>query len=119
MGAGLRDEIFRVATETKNLKTIVVENFRLRPGKAAQQSWSELGTVKMIGSLEAIAWQLNVPLVYQEPSIKPMAYKQAGIEVPKNHAHSHATDAYAHGIYFLIKQGVVNPVSIMAAAGAI
>lgn len=114
MGQARRDELFALLHKHKEeLKGVVCENFRLRPQKATEQSWSELGTVKVIGSIEFFGWLYNIPVILQEPSIKPIAYKRAGITVPTNHKHSHQTDAYVHGIHYLIGQNVIDPIAIM------
>ena len=83
-------------------KTLIVENFRLVPWKAVDQSWSEFKTVKIIGACELFAFQTHAEVIMQEPTIKVMGYKLAMIPVPKNHALSHETDAYVHGVYYLV-----------------
>jgi hypothetical protein len=88
---------------------VIVENYRLYPWKAMQQSWASLETVRFIGAVDfwAKLHEYNVHL--QDPNIKGIGYKWAGITVPKNHDLSHETDAFVHGVYFLQRAGIRKP----------
>lgn len=91
---------------------IIVENYKLYPWKAMQQSWATLETVRFIGAIDywAFSRSIHPTLIHlQDPSIKGIGYKWAGITVPKNHDMSHETDAFAHGVYFLQKAGIRKP----------
>jgi len=76
----------------------IVENFKIRPG--VNFSWNEMNTIRIIGAIEFRAFELGVKVVFQEPAIKSIGYKWAGIKVPKDHDLSHATDAYAHLVHY-------------------
>ena len=91
------------------VKVVVIEDYTLYPWKGKEQSWSKLDTVRYIGAIEFWAHKRLTQVVFQPPNIKSIAYMWAGIKVPKNHDHSHQTDAYVHGVYYLQKQGIRKP----------
>jgi hypothetical protein len=91
---------------------IIVENYRLYPWKSMSQSWSSLETVRFIGAIDYWAYNRSrnlSPVHLQDPQVKGIAYKWAGLTVPKNHDMSHETDAFVHGVYFLQKAGIRKP----------
>jgi hypothetical protein len=88
---------------------IIMEDYKLYPWKSSEQSWSRLETVRLIGAVDYRAHVCGIPVVFQDPAIKPIGYKWAGMSKPKNHAHSHMPDAYVHGVYYLQKNGIRTP----------
>ena len=90
-------------------KEIIIEDYKLYPWKAMSQVWDSLETVRLIGAVQFWADMNGYPVHLQEPNVKGIAYKWAGITVPKNHALSHETDAFVHGVYFLQKAGIRRP----------
>lgn len=93
---------------------VIIEDYKLYPWKAMSQVWDSLETVRLIGAIQF--WATGLPLTQpifpvhlQEPNVKGIAYKWAGISVPKNHALSHETDAFVHGVYYLQKAGIRRP----------
>lgn len=82
----------------------IIESFKIRPNKASSFIWSDMTVIQYIGAIAYRAYELKIPCVMQEPSIKPMGYRWAGIEVPKTHSLSHETDAYAHLCYYWVKE---------------
>lgn len=83
---------------TDDIKVIVVENFRIRPGQ--NFSWSEMNTIQVIGAIKYRASQLNIKVVLQEPSSYTIGAKWNGTPIPKDHSISHQVVAYAHGTYY-------------------
>jgi len=92
-----------------DLKAVIIENFKLYPWKSMEQAWSQLDTVRIIGAVEHYCYLNELELVFQDPSVKAIAYKWAGMTPPKNHKLSHETDAYVHGVYYLQKAGIRTP----------
>jgi len=90
--------------------SVVVEDYRVRPG--VNHNYSRVNTIQIIGALKAYALENDARYVLQEPSIKPIAYKWAGLVAPKNHALSHEFDAMAHGYYYLVRTNRRKPVLI-------
>jgi hypothetical protein len=80
---------------------IVVENFKIRPGH--NFNWNGMEVIRVIGAIEYRAHELGCKLVFQEPSVKSVGYKWAGMPTPKSHANSHQTDAWAHLVFFNTK----------------
>ena len=85
---------------------VILEDYKLFPWKAMAQVWDSLETVRFIGAIDRWASKMVYPVHLQDPQIKAIGYKWAGISVPKNHDMSHETDAFVHGVYYLQKLGV-------------
>lgn len=81
-------------------KTIVVENFRIRPG--VNFSWNEMKTIKCIGMIEYYAHLYEAKVVYQEPADYKIGLKWSGLTLPKSHADSHQFIAIAHGVFYSV-----------------
>lgn len=92
---------------------IVCESYKLQPGKAMQQSWSELETPQLIGFLRMYAWDNAIPFIFQDPKDKvrvadPILEHKGIIEKKGNRYYCmgrstnlHMRDAIRHGIYYL------------------
>lgn len=91
------------------MQVLICEDYLLFAHKAQAQSYSRFPTVRFIGAITYAAWLAKVPIVFQKPDIKNIAYKWAGIMKPKNHDMSHQTDAFVHGVYYLQKKGIRKP----------
>jgi len=94
----------------KPISTIIVEDYRLLRHKAQQQAGSRFQAVQQIGMLKLLAKHLKAKLVIQGPDKYPIGLLLAGKQMPKDHKKSHHVVAYAHGWYYLVQQGVVDPV---------
>lgn len=88
---------------------LIIEEYVLFGHKARAQTGSKMFTSRIIGLFEAWAGVNNVKVHFQRSDIKPIGYKWAGIKVPRNHSQSHQTDAYVHGIYWLIRNNIRKP----------
>jgi len=84
-------------------EVVVIESFRLRPGRAMEQVGSEFPSVRVIGIVETFI-SLCIPkplLVFQEPSVI------GRVEILPQHIEQfkaliHAGDAYRHARYYHI-----------------
>ena len=87
--------------------TLVIEEFRLYPNKAAAQSWSPMRTSELIGALKWIAAQHDAQVVMQPASIKIPTRKQCAARgICYNGVDSiHAKDAWLHLQYFILRGG--------------
>jgi len=103
------DLLSNMQTSEPEWTHIICENYKLYPWKSTEQAWSQLDTVRIIGALEMFAHDHLLDLTFQDPSVKTIAYKWAGLAVPKQKAQTHETDAYVHGIYYLQKAGIRTP----------
>lgn len=79
-------------------EVVVVENFKIRPGH--NFNWNGMEVIRVIGAIEYRAHELKARLAFQEPSVKSVGYKWAGLPEPTNHKNSHQTDAWAHLVFF-------------------
>lgn len=88
-----------------SLSVIVIEAFRLFPGKAMAQIGSEFPSSQMIGAIEAFSFLLNIPksnILYQTP----VDIQSVKIEVHDLKAVAdspHKIDAYRHARLAYIK----------------
>lgn len=83
---------------------IIIESFFLRPNKQKAQTWSQMGTPRLIGEIKAIAKSIGIEVIEQQPSVRDTinrtpyyrSAKEQGM-IPKNR---HAKDAVSHGLYW-------------------
>lgn len=82
---------------------VVIENFRLRPGRAMEQVGSTFPSVNVIGLIEAFQYvaPISFELAYQEPAII------GRVQILPEHQElfvgkQHAADAYRHARYYSI-----------------
>lgn len=85
----------------------IVEDYRVYGNRASQHINSELFTPRLIGTLDFIAWTLEVPINYQMASTakgfcNDQKLKQWGFWIPGKR---HTRDAIRHGAYFLLFHG--------------
>jgi hypothetical protein len=88
------------------LKTIICENYRVRPGKK-HHNWSPVFTIQTIGAVKLAARFMGVEVVMQEPVIMNIASSWSGVKLPSNHSKSHWVAAYLHGYYYLHNLNVI------------
>lgn len=91
---------------------IVIESYRLFGHKAKEQTGSSLETPMLIGYLQMVAYELNIPVVLQDPTIKSrfsdaIMLKLGWIEKRGNKyyfkgelTNMHKRDAIRHNIYY-------------------
>ena len=89
---------------------VICENYKNRPWKRGASNFSENKTSQVIGAIRMWCELYDVPMVMQEPDNKDMGIMWSGTRVPKNHALSHQVDAYGHGVFYIVKNGI-KPVS--------
>lgn len=88
-------------------KTVIVEDYVLFSKRAQSQVGSRMKAPKGIGSLEALAYTVGATLIKQDASIKSTALKWSQIKMPSRHSSTHKYDAFLHGYYWLVKEGLV------------
>jgi hypothetical protein len=98
--------------ELKAPNKIIIESFKLQPGKAMQQSWSAMETPQLIGYLRMIAYGNLIDVVFQDPKDKIRVadpiLEHMGIigKRGRNYyckdklTNLHMRDAIRHGAYF-------------------
>lgn len=108
-------------TDTKKLQDIieeadvvVLENFRVRPGKARQGVFnnSEMPTIQIIGRIKTLCEIQNKTLVLQEPAIKPAGYGFSNMKYSAKKHGVHWEDALAHAAYYCVTQGLCTPIGV-------
>lgn len=88
------------------ISTIIYESFVLFRHKARQQTGSKMEASQAIGIIKTLARKTDATLVEQDPTIKSLAQKWTQLKPIGDHAHSHWVDAFNHGAYWLIRQGI-------------
>lgn len=89
------------------IKVVIVEDFFLFKHKARQQAGSRMPAPKAIGQVETFARLWGAHIVKQKSDIKPTAEKLTGVSTEGlPHEETHVLDAYNHGEYYLINQGI-------------
>lgn len=92
---------------------IVIESYKLFGHKAKQQSGSSLETPQLIGFIEMVAFQHNIPVVFQDPSSKVRVaddiLTRMGVFEKKGRSYYcqghktslHERDSIRHGIFYI------------------
>ena len=97
----------------RHVDLVVVENFKLLPGKAravSQTKTRSLEASKGVGAAELWAAMRGVELIYRDPSHWRIGLQLAGIEPsrwPKQHKDGHSMCAYGAGFHALVELGLV------------
>lgn len=98
--------------EEKHPDIVVIESYRLFAHKSKQQHGSSLETPQLIGYLQMVAYELDIPVVFQDPSIKTrftdeILVKAGFLEKKGQHyyfkgirTNLHQRDAMRHFLYF-------------------
>ena len=87
---------------------IVVEDYRLRKGKQAQQTGSRFQAVQVIGALKYHAFLHNIEFELASVQAKTMGAMYSGVKPPSDHKKSHEIDAYNIGIYWLVSNRIID-----------
>lgn len=102
----------RQLIDMKAPKKIVIESFKLQPGKAMQQSWSAMETPQLIGFIRMYAYVNLIDVVFQDPKDKirvadPILEHMGILEKKGNKyicmgrsTNLHMRDAIRHGIFY-------------------
>lgn len=93
--------------DTEGIKYVIVEDFRLFKNKAKEQTGSDFQSVQCIGMVKFWARQHNIPMILQMSSILPIAERQAGLKMPKDHSESHKIAALLHIRFWQIQKGLI------------
>jgi hypothetical protein len=97
----------------RHVDLVVVEDFKLLPGKAravSQTKTRSLEASKGVGAAELWAAMRGVELIYRDPSHWRIGLQLAGIEPskwPKQHKDGHSMCAYGAGFHALVELGLV------------
>lgn len=103
------DSLLQEVSALTTLSTIVVEDYRLRAGKQAQQTGSRFQAVQVIGMLKYHAFLWNVKFVIADVQAKVLGSMYSGVKPPSDHKKSHEVDAYNIGIFYLVKEKIIEP----------
>ena len=92
-----------------DLTHIIVEDYRLRAGKQAQQTGSRFQAVQVIGALKYHAYLHNIEFELATVQAKTLGSMYSGVKPPSDHKKSHEIDAYNIGIYWLVDNKIIEP----------
>lgn len=91
---------------------VIVEDYRVLGQKLKAHTGSRVVTIKVIGVIDGWARRHGIKVVLQPANIKLIAEKWSGHKPPSDHSQSHKFDALNHGIYYLVKHNVVQPIIV-------
>lgn len=115
-GEGPKKEVFdllsNIGASIPKPDYLVFENYRIRidpKAKGFNHRFDTVPAARIIGAIELRAHQIGIEIVSQESSALKVGAGYGGIPVPKGHIKDHLS-AMAHGFYFLVKRGVIQPI---------
>lgn len=94
-----------IAQQTPSV--FIIEDYKIRPAKVNRgwdHRWDSIFPAKVIGAIEFHANAYNIPVILQQPAIKPVAARRAGLidyDTKAKGKGVHQLDAYLHGMYYL------------------
>lgn len=100
--------VMEMLQNTIHIEHIVVEDYRLRAGKQAQQTGSRFQAVQVIGALKYHAYLHNIGFELATVQAKTLGSMYSGVKPPSDHKKSHEVDAYNIGIYWLVTNNVID-----------
>jgi len=100
--------IMEMLQNTIHIERIVVEDYRLRAGKQAQQTGSRFQAVQVIGALKYHAFLHDVQFELANVQAKTLGSMYSGVKPPSDHKKSHEIDAYNIGIYWLVTHDIID-----------
>lgn len=103
------EDMLQILHDTRHIERIVVEDYRLRAGKQAQQTGSRFQAVQVIGALKYHAFLHDIPFELATVQAKTLGSMYSGVKPPSDHKKSHEIDAYNIGIYWLVDNKVIEP----------
>lgn len=86
------------------VKVIIVEDYVVRPH--VSHGGSRVEAIQVIGMVKEFCRKNDIQMVLQPPRIKKVGYAWAQLKKPSRHNQTHHTDAIAHGVYYLQKNGI-------------
>lgn len=88
------------------VKIVICEDFRIRRNKAKKFIGNRMETIQALGAIRAFAMRHNAEFILQDSGIKTIAERWTGVKPQGPHAQSHWVDAFSHGAYYLIREGI-------------
>lgn len=88
------------------IEAVIYEDFVVFKHKAQKMAGSRMEASQAIGLIKGLAQRAGCKIVKQNSSIKPIAERWTQVKPPSDHAQSHQIDAYNHGKYYLINEGI-------------
>lgn len=91
------------------MSAVICEDYVIMQHKAMAHSWKPANTSQKIGAIEFVCHRDGINLVKQRNTIKSTGYQWGGLKKPTDKRIEHQYDAFAHGIYYLQKNGIRYP----------
>jgi hypothetical protein len=106
---GLLETFVNMTPLATDITHILVEDYRLRKGKQAQQTGSRFQAVQVIGLMKYHAKRINAKFELVDVQAKTLGSMYSGVKPPSDHRKSHEIDAYNIGIYWLVANKIIEP----------
>lgn len=95
------------AWETENVIAVIYEDFVIFKHKAQKLAGSRVEASQAIGIIKSLIAHTGAEAIRQGSDIKPMAEKWTQLSTKGlPHSETHWRDAFNHGAYYLINQGI-------------
>jgi len=108
------DDMIMFTDQFTSLKKVIIESYKVYPGKEKQHIYSDLETVRVIGRVESWTEKNRIQLIAQPASIKPTGYAWIGkTPLPKSNPLNHSLDAHVHAMYYFVKHGLINAADLL------
>lgn len=107
-------DIVRFMEQFEKVKVCILEGYKLYPNKTKEQIYSDMLTPRVIGRIETWAERHKVKIVLQGANVKATGYQWLGKKpLPKSNPQNHPMDAHAHGTYYAVRKGLINPADLL------
>jgi hypothetical protein len=100
-------------SHVNGVSAIVIEDFRLRRGKAMQQSGSKFPAVQVIGAAKLYCRIHDTGFFAQSPQILKIAALHSNTHIPLKGHIDDDVSAFLHGWYWFESKGILKPVSLV------
>ncbi len=111
-GVEKNEQVSKISDLISQSDLVICEDFKLRPemARAGSLDYDNMVASRVIGKIELLCDLSKTKMVKQQPSLKPVAYGFAGMRYVKGKKNMHWQDAFAHAVYYSVKNQLASPV---------
>lgn len=110
----MADDINMFLHQFTKLEKVIIEEYRVYPGKEKDHTYSDVETLRVIGRVESWTEKNGIHLVKQPASIKPTGYAWIGKKpLPKSNPLNHSLDAHVHFMYWAVRHNKISATDLL------
>jgi hypothetical protein len=104
-GVDKNESIITIQKVISEVDLVVIEDFLIRPDKARKGNfdYNNMVAPRVIGKVELLCELTQTQLEKQPASVKPPAYGFANLKYVPGKKGMHWQDAYAHAVYYCVR----------------